>query len=78
MVLFDRHQNGLETHGDLPFARTSPAVRAQVNEALDVSPFCARPPGERSASPLALFIMLRAIAAGLDEPSVAKNFRRAM
>src|SRR5207244_11930309 len=29
IMLFDRHENGLETHGDLQFLRTSPA-RAQV------------------------------------------------
>src|SRR4029077_16048571 len=28
IVLFDRNENGLETHGDLPFVRS--AVRAQV------------------------------------------------
>src|SRR5262249_22672260 len=30
IMLFDRNENGLETHGDLQFVRTSPAVRAQV------------------------------------------------
>ena len=50
IVLFDRHQNGLEAHGDPPFVRASPAARAEVSEALDVSPFRARPAGKRPAS----------------------------
>src|SRR5215831_3104180 len=28
IMLLDRNENGLETHGDLPFVRTSPAARA--------------------------------------------------
>src|SRR5215468_2237192 len=27
IMLLDRNENGLETHGDLPFVRTSPAAR---------------------------------------------------
>src|SRR5262249_3048698 len=33
IMLLDRHQNGLETHGNLPFARTSLPARAQAGEA---------------------------------------------
>src|SRR6516162_6422639 len=43
-VLFDRHQNGLETHRDLPSVRASPAARAEVSEALDALRFAHNPP----------------------------------
>src|SRR6516165_7184582 len=29
IMLLDRNENGLETHGDLPFVRTSPAARGR-------------------------------------------------
>src|SRR5262245_23907012 len=49
IMLLDRHQNGLETHSNLPFARTSLPARARAGEASAVSPFRVRPAGERSA-----------------------------
>src|SRR5262249_11693507 len=48
IVLFDRHQNGLETHGDLPFVRAPPAARRGERGPRRLA-FRARPSAERPA-----------------------------
>jgi hypothetical protein len=48
-MLFDRNENGLETHGDLQFERRRPPCVAQGGKAGDFSSFRARLVGERSA-----------------------------
>jgi len=39
IMLFDRNENGLETHGDLQCERLLRVARAQAGEAADFSPF---------------------------------------